>query len=110
MFPNLISLLDDLANDNELGGYRLNIIWTLTSSIHKILISCVRDGLEPFPKNDILIYAEKTLEKLEKHPKVIGDRPDSPMKGIRGPIKHSLVWIQKAKKMKKAAKQHLPKT
>ena len=103
LFPNIVSLLDDLAEDQNLGGFRLNTIWTLTSSIHKILISCVRDGLVPFPKDEDLDNAEKTLKKLEKHPKVIADRPDDPMKGIRGPIKHSMTWIQKAREKKNNA-------
>lgn len=103
LFPNVVSLLDDLAEDDNLGGFRLNTIWTLTSSIHKILISCVRDGLEPFPAAETLDKAESTLKKLEKHPKVVADRPDNPMKGIRGPIKHSMTWIQKARDKKNNA-------
>jgi hypothetical protein len=97
LLPKIISFLDYLAQDDDLGGYRLNTIWTLTSAIHKILISCVRDGIEPFPKAELLDKAEIALRKLETHPKVVADRPDNPMKGIRGPIKHSLQWIQKAR-------------
>lgn len=100
LLPDVVSLLCDLNNSGNLGGFRLNIIWTLVSSVHKILISCVRDGLEPFPSKDTLDKAEITLKKLETHPKVLSDRPDDPLKGIRGPIKHSITWIKKARELK----------
>lgn len=100
LFPDIIKLLDDLSEDEYLGGFRLNTIWTLTSSIHKILISCIRDNLKPFPTSELLDKAELTLKKLESNQRVISNRPDNPMKGIRGPIKHSLTWIKKAKKIK----------
>lgn len=100
ILPDLISLLDELTEDKNLGGFRLNTIWTLTSGIHKILITCVRDGQKPFPTDEILNMIETTLKKLEKHPKVQADRPDDPSKGIRGPIKHSLSWLQKAREKK----------
>ncbi|RXR34856.1 hypothetical protein EQG68_02805 [Flavobacterium piscinae] len=100
ILPDLISLLDELTEDKNLGGYRLNTIWTLTSSVHKILIACIRDGQKPFPSIELLNNIETTLKKLEKHPKVQADRPDDPSKGIRGPIKHSLSWLQKAREKK----------
>jgi hypothetical protein len=101
LLPDIVSLLNDLTNSDNLGGFRLNIIWIITSSIHKILISCVRDGLEPFPNEKTLDKAEKTLKKLEIHPLVLGDRPDNPLKGIRGPIRHSITWIKKAREINK---------
>lgn len=103
LLPDVISLLDELAKDKDLGGFRLNTIWTLTSAVHKMLISCVSNGASPFPTNEILTKAAETLKRLEKHSSVIRDRPDDPMKGIRGPIKHSLTWIQKAKEKQKNA-------
>lgn len=100
LLPDIIVLLDDLCNDKNLGSFRLNTIWTLTSAVHKILIACVRDGQKPFPSVDVLNKIEITLNKLEKHPKVLADRPDDPTKGIRGPINHSLNWLQKAREVK----------
>lgn len=97
LLPEIITLLDDLAGDITLGGFRLNTVWTLTSAVHKILISCVKDGVEPFPSKDLLDKSEKVLKKLNLNPRVILDRPDDPMRGIRGPIKYSLNWISKAK-------------
>ena len=108
LLPDIISLLDNLADDKKLRGFRLNTIWTLTSSIHRILISCIRDGVKPFPNIDILNNAELSLKKLEEHPKVIADRPDDPMRGIRGPIKHSLGWIQKGKEIINNSKHSFP--
>jgi hypothetical protein len=46
---------------------------------------------------DLLEESEKALKKLSRNPKVLLDRPDDPMRGIRGPIKYSLNWITKAK-------------
>jgi len=97
LLPDIVSFLDDLAGDPILGGFRLNTVWTLTSAVHKILISCVKDGVEPFPSMDLLDKSEKALKKLDRNPKVLLDRPDDPMRGIRGPIKYSLNWITKAK-------------
>lgn len=97
LLPELISLLDDLAGDATLGGFRLNTIWTLTSAVHKILIACVKDGVEPFPSKDLLDQGESVLKRLNLNPRVKSDRPDDPMRGIRGPIKYSLNWITKAK-------------
>ena len=97
LLPDIVSFLDDLAGDPILGGFRLNTIWTLTSAVHKILISCVKEGVGQFPSMDLLDKSEKALKKLDRNPKVLLDRPDDPMRGIRGPIKYSLNWITKAK-------------
>lgn len=98
LLPDLISLMDELSKDDNLGGYRLNTIWMLTSGIHKILISAVRDGVKPFPTKKLLDKCELVLKRLDKNPKVEFDRPDNPMRGIKGPIKYSLDWIEKARK------------
>lgn len=100
LLPDIVSLLDELTKDVNLGGFRLNIIWTLTSAIHKIMISIVRHDAKPFPTNEQLNKMELTLRKLESNSKVILDSPDNPMRGIRGPIKYSLDWIQKARETK----------
>lgn len=95
LLPDLIELLSALAKKPDLGGYRLNTIWTLTSALHLTLLSAIRDGVHPAPSLTTLRKALVTLDLLEQHPRVQGDRPDNPMKGIRGPIKHSLAWIEK---------------
>ncbi|WP_414728965.1 hypothetical protein [Zhongshania aliphaticivorans] len=93
LLPDLIGFLDELSNDRELGGFRLNTIWTLTSAVHLTLISTIRDGVGPKLNLVTLTQAKKMLSKLEKHTKVQSDRPDNPMKGIRGPVKHALNWV-----------------
>lgn len=95
LFPDLIGLLDDLSTQKDLGGYRLNTIWTLTSAVHKILISIVRDGVKPTPSKEQLSKCENMLKRLDNNPRVLADRPDKPMKGIKGPIKYSLDWLKK---------------
>jgi DNA integrity scanning protein DisA with diadenylate cyclase activity len=95
LLPNLISFLELIAASNTLGGYRLNTIWTLTSALHKILISCIRDDIEPLPDKNLLLQARNVLQKLENNPRVQQDRPDAPNKGIRGPIKDSSTWVEK---------------
>lgn len=98
LLPDLISLLGEIADSQNLGGYRFNTIWTLTSALHRILISSVRDGVEPVPTKELLLQAKKVLIQLEMNPKVQEDRPDEPKKGIRGPIKDSLNWVEKGLK------------
>ena len=96
LLPDLVSLLDDLSMDKDLGGYRLNTIWTLVSALHRILITIVRDGIRPIPSQKQLDRCEKVLKKLDKNHRVLADHPDKPMKGIKGPIKYSLDWLRKA--------------
>ena len=99
LFPDIVNLLDELVKDTNLGGFRLNTVWTLTSSIHRILISVVKNGAKPFPTKEQLHKCKEVLQKLDKNPRVEMDRPDNPMRGIKGPIKHSLNWIEKARKI-----------
>ena len=96
LVPELIRFLDELASDSQLGGFRLNTIWTLTSGLHRTLIACIRDGVAPMPDQQTLAYAQQVLLKLNNHPKVRADRPDAPLKGIQGPIKHAQSWLEKA--------------
>ena len=42
-----------------------------------------------------LVFGGVGLKKLEQNLRVLTDRPDDPMKGIRGPAKHSLRWVEK---------------
>ncbi len=95
LLPDLISFLGELSESQNLGGYRFNTIWTLTSALHKTLISAIRDGIEPSPTKELLLKTQKVLQQLEVNTKVQQDRPDEPEKGIRGPTKHSLNWVKK---------------
>lgn len=99
LLPDLIAFLEQVANADDLGGYRLNTIWTLTSALHLTLIACIRDGVEPKPSNEILEKARVMLTKLEANKKVQKDRPDNPMKGIRGPAKHASNWVNQGLKI-----------
>jgi len=95
LLPDLVSFLGEIAASKTLGEYRFNTIWTLTSALHRILISCIRDGIEPFPSEELLMKARDVLQKLERNPKVQQDRPDEPKKGIRGPVKDCATWVEK---------------
>lgn len=95
LIPGLISFLDELAAERNLCNYRLNTVWTLTSALHLSLLSAIRDGVPPLPNSETLLKAEKMLDALENNPRVQLDRPDNPMKGIRGPIKHCRSWVLK---------------
>jgi hypothetical protein len=94
LIPDIVSFLSKLALDENLNGYRLNTIWTLTSALHLSLLSAIRDGIAIVP-NKTLSEAEHMLNILENNKRVQADRPDNPMKGIRGPIKHCRTWIKK---------------
>lgn len=91
----LVEFIDQIAKTNDLGNIRLNTIWTLTSALHLTLLSAIRDGVKPAIQIIVLRKASIALDKLEIHPLVQGDRPDKPMKGVRGPIKHCRSWIEK---------------
>ncbi len=95
LLPDLISLLAEIAKDKKLGGFRLNTVWTLVSAVHLILIASIRDEVAPYPSKELLDFAQEVLNKLQQHNKVQKDRTDNPMKGIQGPIKYSLDWINK---------------
>lgn len=93
--PDIIAFLGELAKQDNLGGFRLNTVWTLTSALHLILLSAIRDKVPPRPEKKILIQADRVLSLLEKNERVKADRADNPLKGIRGPIKHCRTWIKK---------------
>lgn len=98
LLTDLIAFLEEIANDKKLGGFRLNTIWTLTSALHLTLLSCIRDGVGTYPSKQTLEEAREMLKKLSENPLVQQDRPDNPAKGIRGPAKHALSWIEKGLK------------
>ncbi len=96
LFDHIVECLDRLSSAKDLGGIRLNTIWTLTSALHLMLIAAIRDGASPQISTSSLRNAKAMLSRLEQHPKIQGDRPDKPEKGVRGPIKHAQAWIQRA--------------
>ncbi|MGL6482650.1 hypothetical protein ACSZNY_05215 [Aeromonas caviae] len=47
LFDHIVECLDRLSSAKDLGGIRLNTIWTLTSALHLMLIAAIRDGAPP---------------------------------------------------------------
>lgn len=94
-FSSLIDYLARIVDDDELGGNRLKTVWMLASATHKLLLAAVRDGIGPGIERSELQRAQSVLQRLERHPRVQADRPDRPDKGIRGPIRHAMAWIDR---------------
>lgn len=94
-FPDLVDCLERLAADRNLKGVRLNTVWALTSALHRMLIAALRDHALPEISANEMKRAKEMLEKLEKNPRVQADRPDDPDRGIRGPIRLALNWIER---------------
>lgn len=95
-FEPLVACLDRLARDGDLGGVRLNTVWTLTSALHWMLIAAVRDGVGARPSDAALRRAREMLDRLEANPRAQADRPDAPDAGVRGPLRHARSWIDRA--------------
>lgn len=95
LFSELLDCLDRLAESKNLDGIRLNTVWTLTSALHRMLISSVRDGVKPTVPEAELKRAQEVLDKLYINPRVQHDRSDNPDKGVRGPIRFAKAWIDK---------------
>lgn len=95
LVPDILDCLDRLAGQDDLGGIRLNTVWTLTSALHRILIVAIRDGKQPAIPTGELQRAQAVLDRLEANPRVQDDRPDAPDKGVRGPIRHARTWIDR---------------
>lgn len=95
MLSDLLDCLDRLAAQPELGGIRLNTVWTLTSALHRILIAGIRDGVQPSFDPAELRRAESVLDRLDKNPRVQADRSDAPDKGVRGPIRFAQNWARR---------------
>lgn len=94
LFDDLVSCLDRLASDADLWGIRLYTVWTLTSALHRTLIADIKHGA-PRLSREQLMRARAMLVKLTQNPRVLADRPDEPLKGVRGPAKWAGDWIQK---------------
>lgn len=95
-YPDVVLCLDRLADQPNLGGIRLNTIWTLVSALHRMLIASIRDGIKPSLSNEQLKRSKAVLKKLAVNPRVLLDRPDAPEKGVLGPLKLALRWIDQA--------------
>ena len=98
LIPELSDCLDRLAGQDDLGGIRLNTVWTLTSALHRTLIAAIRDNVAPGVSVAILKRTEQMLTRLELNPRVQADSPERPERGIRGPIKHAREWIKRGLK------------
>lgn len=92
-FSKLVETLDRLARDPDLTGVRLHTVWTLTSALHKTLIADIKHSGAPQLTKDQLTQAQQMLQRLVKNPRVLTDRPDAPLQGVRGPAKWANDWI-----------------
>lgn len=95
LFDDIVACLDRLSRQDDLGGIRLHTVWTLTSALHKTLITDVKHREIPSLSREQLLTARATLERLERNPRVLQDRPDAPMMGVRGPAKWARDWIDR---------------
>lgn len=93
LFDDLVACLDRLARDDDLLSIRLYTVWTLTSALHRTLIAGIKHAEKPAFSPAQLTAAKKMLAALVQNPRVLADRPDAPMRGIRGPAKWADDWI-----------------
>lgn len=98
MFDDLIGCLARLADDKNLHGIRLHTVWTLTSAVHRTLIADMQHTARPSLTQKQLKAAAAVLERLVQNPRVLADRPDVPSKGVRGPARNAMAWIEKGLK------------
>ena len=94
-FSKLVDTLDRLARDPDLSGIRLHTVWTLTSALHKTLIADIKHSGAPQLNAEQLNAAKSMLQRLVKNPRVLMDRPDAPLEGVRGPAKWANDWIDR---------------
>ena len=97
LFEDVVACLDRLGSDAKLSGVRLHTVWTLTSALHRTLIADHKHGVKRLTTEQ-LERARAVLAKLVANPRVLSDRVDAPMKGVRGPAKWANDWIEKALK------------
>lgn len=76
---------------------RLHTVWTLTSALHRTLIADHKHGAQRLTSEQ-LERARAVLAQLAANPRVLSDRVDAPMQGVRGPAKWANDWIEKALK------------
>lgn len=94
-FDELVSAIDRISSDPKLEGLRYNTVWTLSSALHGTLIAAIRDHEVPKVSADQLKNAKIALTKMAENSHVQKDRPDEPDKGIRGPCRRALSWVEK---------------
>jgi hypothetical protein len=97
-FDKVVACLDRLAGSPHLESYRLHAVWTLTSALHKLIMDDAKSGQKALLTSQQLSRAAAMLKRLAENPRVENDRPDDPDRGIRGPIRWSLSWIEQARK------------
>lgn len=95
LFDDLVACLDRLARQDDLGGVRLHTVWTLASALHKTVMTDVKHASQPRLSPAQLETAKAMLERLVRNPRVLQDRPDAPLSGVRGPAKWAGDWIDK---------------
>ena len=95
LFDDIVSCLERLAKADDLQGIRLYTVWTLTSALHRTLIADIKHNETPTLSRAQLEAARAMLKVLENNPRVLGDRPDAPMKGVRSPAEWAKDWIDK---------------
>lgn len=94
-FDDLISAVDRIASSDDLEGNRYRTVWTLASAVHRTVLAAVKHTKDPRLSEEQLSRAQGIMWKLHNNGHVQGDRPDDPKKGIRGPSKHAINWIEK---------------
>ncbi|MEX0369374.1 MAG: hypothetical protein AB3N09_01995, partial [Tateyamaria sp.] len=94
-FSKIVETLDRLARDPDLTGVRLYTVWTLTSALHKTLIADIKHSGAPVLTVEQLKSAQAMLQRLIKNPRVLMDRPEAPLEGVRGPAKWANDWIER---------------
>lgn len=97
-FDEVVTTLGRLARDSNLGGIRLNTVWTLISALHLMLVDEFQNAPKPRLTVPQLNAARDMLQVLVENPRVLADRPDAPLKGIRGPAKNAMTQISKGLK------------
>ncbi len=95
LFGPLVDCLERLAQSPTLEGIRLNTVWTLTSALHRMLIASIRDKIGPPLTEEVLRRTQAVLGLLERNSRVQFDNPLNPNRGVRGPIKNALNWVEK---------------
>jgi hypothetical protein len=97
LYDDLVTCLNRLAGDADLGGIRLHTVWTLTSALHRTLVADQKHGAKTLSPEQ-LEAGRAMLALLNKNPRVLADKPEAPLKGVRGPAKWAGDWIEKALK------------
>ena len=93
LFDDIVGCLKRIAESTTLDGIRLHTVWTLTSALHRTLVADIKHSPKPSLTKEQLLHAQSVLKRLVQHSRVLADRPDDPLKGVRGPAKWANDWI-----------------